>query len=847
MVSRTASPEPDQAYIQDSPLSTMDNIDHGYFNRGQPSGDEPKQHTSQHASSSSQRDGPRSSDPSGPEPQRPALRSSSQSSSHSSRQRCCSRNHSHVSSHSQQHANHHGDAMSRNHSQSLQQSHASGSRTHSRNTSRNTSYEFKETLDARSRDMGDGSRIINQYRMTSVIGQGSYGTVHRATLADDPSVTFAIKEFGKTRLRKSHRAANMKRSSRGGPRGRSRPRGGFIAAHDSAQQSERSGNQDPKDPLVLIRHEIAILKKLHHPNVVKLYEVLDDPSKDSLYMVFENCPDGPVIEVQPHHQSEPLDEETARSYFIQIMLGMEYLHSNDIVHRDIKPDNILLSDGGRTCKIVDFGVSEMFLKPGDDTMQKSAGSPAFMSPELCTAGHSWYHGRSDDIWSFGVTLYCMAVGRLPFDKDNFFEMYESIKNDEPEYPSHLSDGLRDLLQRMLEKDPEKRISIAQMRKHPWVNRDGAENIISVDENLEQVVVEITEEEIDCAICKITNIFTFARAISKFKKGGSMHRARRAASEAQAQAQKGGDTKDKEQDKGRGKSEDPGAGGSGGGDGGDESNLESKTQALKQELENPDGQQEVLLVDSPASDTVELPPLEEAEDGEGQPKRDAMLRSKSDPAGKAAPMVMSESPELCASPTSELAPSQKGGEEDNLDHADDKGDGKKKADGKTEADGKDQDDDGRHHGLPTPKDEGQEHSQELARRLADVMLQEGGDVNAWKSKDALQSKKKRISILMSSTTGELHASKATRNGSGSGGDYFAPASQGDNRPARKPTQHRPLPKLLDDATVDSPNAENIPTPPGASEAYVAAARDDDLADDPIELDSVRQKMQQEEDE
>ena len=108
-----------------------------------------------------------------------------------------------------------------------------------------------------------------------------------------------------------------------------------------------------------------------------------------------------MIDVKLHENVKPLDEDTARAYFIQVLLGVEYLHSNDIVHRDIKPDNILLSDHGKTCKIVDFGVSEMFVKPGDDTMEKSAGSPAFMSPELCTAGHSAYHGRKDDIWSLG--------------------------------------------------------------------------------------------------------------------------------------------------------------------------------------------------------------------------------------------------------------------------------------------------------------------------------------------------------------------------------------------------------------------------------------------------------------
>lgn len=400
--------------------------------------------------------------------------------------------------------------------------------------SRTPSHEYRETLNAKSRDLEDGSRVINQYKITDLIGRGAYGAVRKAVLVDDPSVPFAVKEFGKTRLRKTHRAANFRKANRG--RG-VRQRAGVSRPNNSDPQPVRrqdliKDEQDElRDPLILIRHEIAILKKLHHPHVVKLIEVLDDPSKDSLYMVFEYCPDGTIIDIRLHHQTEPLPEDVARFYFVQILMGIEYLHENEIVHRDIKPDNILLSDDRKTCKIVDFGVSEMFHKPGDDTMQKSAGSPAFMSPELCTAGHLEYHGKSDDIWSFGVTLYCMVVGRLPFDKDNFYQLYEAIKNEDPEYPGHLSDDLKDLLGKMLAKDPNQRITVPEIRQHPWTLavEDGV--LLSREDNLQTVVSEITDEDLDGAICKITNIFTFARAISRFKKGGSMQRARREASEA----------------------------------------------------------------------------------------------------------------------------------------------------------------------------------------------------------------------------------------------------------------------------------------------------------------------------
>ncbi|KAJ9475295.1 putative serine/threonine-protein kinase HSL1 [Pseudozyma hubeiensis] len=430
-----------------------------------------------------------------------------------------SRSHSHAHHHAHPHGGHHTHSHG---SPSLAVPGAHSDRTPSRSMTRSSTQDYRETLDAKSKDLEDGTTVINQYSITDTIGRGAYGTVRKAVFTEQPDVAFAVKEFGKTRLRKTHRAEHLRKPARG----RGMPRPGNRSDPTKGGPNPKQDEQDEaKDPLTLIRHEIAILKKLHHPNVVQLFEVLDDPTKDNLYMVFEYCPDGTVIDVKPNVNTKPLPEDVARLYFVQILMGIEYLHENDIVHRDIKPDNILLTDNRKTCKIVDFGVSEMFIKPGDDTMQKSAGSPAFMSPELCTAGHAEYHGKSDDVWSFGVTLYCMVVGHLPFNKDNFYAMYEAIKNDEPEYPDHLSDDLRDLLQKMFIKDPAKRITVPQMREHPWTLAVEDGILLSKENNLEAVVSEITDEDLDCAICKITNIFTFARAVSRFKKGGSMHRAR----------------------------------------------------------------------------------------------------------------------------------------------------------------------------------------------------------------------------------------------------------------------------------------------------------------------------------
>lgn len=114
-------------------------------------------------------------------------------------------------------------------------------------------------------------------------------------------------------------------------------------------------------------------------------------------------------------------------------------------------------------KIVDFGVSEMFDKEGEMKTAKSAGSPAFMPPELCVAKHGQVSGRAADIWSMGCTLFCLLFGRIPFEKHGMIELYQAIRFDDPAYDDSCQGELKDLLQRLLEKDPEKRITMEEIR------------------------------------------------------------------------------------------------------------------------------------------------------------------------------------------------------------------------------------------------------------------------------------------------------------------------------------------------------------------------------------------------
>ena len=187
-----------------------------------------------------------------------------------------------------------------------------------------------------------------------------------------------------------------------------------------------------------------------------------------------------------------------------------------MAHRDIKPDNCLLTDD-LVLKVVDFGVSEMFEKASDMTTTKSAGSPAFMPPELCVARHGHVSGRAADIWSMGVTLYCLRYGRIPFEKTSVIELYEAIRNDQTDLGDVSDHNFRDLIGKILEKDAQKRITMDELRVrfcmlsairfiltdylqvHPWVTKGGTDPLLSKEDNTAQLLEPPTEAEVNAAI------------------------------------------------------------------------------------------------------------------------------------------------------------------------------------------------------------------------------------------------------------------------------------------------------------------------------------------------------------
>jgi len=146
------------------------------------------------------------------------------------------------------------------------------------------------------------------------------------------------------------------------------------------------------------------------------------------------------------------------------------LHSRKIIHRDIKPENLLVS-ADDTVKIADFSVSICLEDERDDSqLKRTVGSPVFLAPELCASETPRIIGPAIDIWAAGVTLYFFVFGRPPFQGETEGQMYDNIKNNPVRFPKKIDSDLKDLIEKLLQKDPKKRITIEQIKKHAWIKK-----------------------------------------------------------------------------------------------------------------------------------------------------------------------------------------------------------------------------------------------------------------------------------------------------------------------------------------------------------------------------------------
>ncbi|MCO5575523.1 hypothetical protein L7F22_029324 [Adiantum nelumboides] len=228
----------------------------------------------------------------------------------------------------------------------------------------------------------DGRKMVNEYVRVCLIGSGSYGKVvlHRSQL---DGRLYAMKVLRKSRLRKIR-----------------------VAPSQSA--------------LTDVMREVDIMTHLQHPRIVNLFEVIDEPESDHFYMVLEYVEGGGVFEGPGPRGG--IGEVRAQLYFRDAVEGLVYLHKKNVVHGDMKPENLLVTSEGRI-KIGDFSISQR-LENNNDVIQRSPGTPVFTAPECCKG--SPYHGKTADIWALGVALYCMLFGCYPFFGETLQEMYDKV-------------------------------------------------------------------------------------------------------------------------------------------------------------------------------------------------------------------------------------------------------------------------------------------------------------------------------------------------------------------------------------------------------------------------------------
>lgn len=269
------------------------------------------------------------------------------------------------------------------------------------------------------------AKMIGKYVMGDVLGEGSYGKV-KEILDSETLCRRAVKIFKKKKLRKIP-----------------------------------NGEQN-------VQREIQLLRRLNHHNVIKLVDVLYNDEKQKMYMVMEYCV-SVLQELLDSAADKKLPIWQAHGYFSQLLDGLEYLHSQGIIHKDIKPGNLLITNCG-TLKISDLGVAEALgWFALDDTCHTSQGSPAFQPPEIAN-GLECFSGFKVDVWSSGVTLYNIATGKYPFEGDNIYKLFENIGKGEYIIPRELDHLLQSLLDGMLQKDPSDRLDVQQIRQHDWVKK-----------------------------------------------------------------------------------------------------------------------------------------------------------------------------------------------------------------------------------------------------------------------------------------------------------------------------------------------------------------------------------------
>ncbi|XP_028768873.1 CBL-interacting serine/threonine-protein kinase 10-like isoform X1 [Neltuma alba] len=264
------------------------------------------------------------------------------------------------------------------------------------------------------------SVLMGRYELGRLLGQGTFAKVYYAR-STSTNQSVAIKVIDKDKVMKSGEAERIKR-------------------------------------------EISIMRKVKHPYIIQLLEVMATKSK--IYFVMEYAKGGELFTKLA--KKGKLKEDVAHKYFWQLINAVDFCHSRGVYHRDIKPENLLLDENG-DLKVSDFGLSALAeSKREDGLLHTTCGTPAYVAPEVIK--RKGYDGAKADVWSCGVVLFVLLAGYLPFHDPNLVEMYRKIDKAEFECPNGFSPEVRTLLCKMLNPDPDARISMEKIRECAWFKK-----------------------------------------------------------------------------------------------------------------------------------------------------------------------------------------------------------------------------------------------------------------------------------------------------------------------------------------------------------------------------------------
>lgn len=248
-----------------------------------------------------------------------------------------------------------------------------------------------------------------------------------------------------------------------------------------------------------IKREISIMSRLRHPHIVKLIEVM--ATKGKIYIVLEFVKGGELFAKVAKGR---FSEDLGRKYFQQLISAVGYCHSRGVYHRDLKPENLLL-DENADLKVSDFGLSALADHVrGDGLLHTLCGTPAYVAPEILAK--KGYDGAKIDVWSCGIVLFVLVAGYLPFNDPNLMNMYKKIYKGEFRCPKWMTPDLKRFLSRLLDTNPETRISIDEIKQDSWFRKG------YIEVNNDVSVGAVKEEERKLQDLNAFDIISFSRGL-----------------------------------------------------------------------------------------------------------------------------------------------------------------------------------------------------------------------------------------------------------------------------------------------------------------------------------------------